>query len=264
MPNTIRNSIVAITNYTEERNEYLKARENLRLKNGAEQYSPIHPDDVVDRNNPDKVNPTIGYGYNLVDKTLAQNTAFFTLAFGGTLTPTIIDALQLLEIWRSKTDFTINGVTRKLTKLDIIDGAAGTIPELAALDSLKLTEAQASALLTAYLDGTSGYDGAEAGLNAALSGIDFSPSNPNASELPNSKERIALLSMYYQLPELIGPDLIAALQADNRAEAWFQIRFKHENSDNLGLQIRKNAESNTFGLVSSTDLEEYAEALGYL
>ncbi len=108
MPNTIRNSIVTIANYTEVRNEHIKTSENDPLRIGDEQYSPIHPDGVVDRNSPDKVNPTIGYGYNLVDKTLAQNTALFTLAFGGTLTPTMIDALQLLEIWRSKTDFTIN------------------------------------------------------------------------------------------------------------------------------------------------------------
>ncbi len=264
MPNTIRNSIAAITNYTEERNDYLKTLENNLLKIGDEQYSSIHPDRDIDPENPNSALPTIGYGYNLDGKDIAQNTAFFTLAFGGTLTPTMIEALQLLESWQSETDVTINGVSRKLENYDIIRGAAGAIPELAALESLKLTEAQASTLLTAYLDGASGFDGAEKGLNTALAGIDFVPSNPDESKLPESKERLALLSLYYQLPELIGPDLKAALQADNRAEAWFQIRYKHLNYNDSGLQSRKNTESNLFGLTRTEDLDEYAEALAYL
>ena len=261
---TIKNKLSHYSDYISERNSHLKTLENPRLLDGRDEFSVIHADK---NSNP---NPTIGYGYNLAEKSLAQNTAFFTLAFGGTLSATQTSALNFLENWQEGIAVTINGAPKILTNQDIIDGAAGTIPELAALDSLKLTEAQASIMLNAYLEGIPDNDGiplfvgAEDGLDAALAGIDFVPSNPDVSKLPESKERLALLSMYYQLPELIGPGLIAALQDDNRAEAWFQIRYKHLNFSNVGLQDRKNTESNLFGLTRTEDLDEYAEALAYL
>ncbi len=256
--NSITDNLSLYSDYISERNSHLKKLENPRLQDGRDEFSGIHADKD---SNP---SPTIGYGYNLTGKSLAQNTAFFTFAFGGSLSPTQSSALGYLDDWQEGRAVTINGTPRVLTNQDILDGAEGLIPELAVLDSLKLNEAQASILLSDFLEGIPGFDGAEKGLNTALAGIDFVPSNPDESKLPESKERLALLSMYYQLPELIGPDLKAALQADNRAEAWFQIRYKHLNYNDSGLQNRKNTESDLFGLTRTEDLDEYAEALAYL
>lgn len=258
MSNSIISTTVTLADYSSARNDYFKELENLSLKRGLITQSSIHADREINESAPNEALPTIGYGYNLVGKSLAQNTAFFSHAFGVALTPLQIQALQLLESWRSGTNVTINGVSRELTNLDIIRGADGIIPELASLDSLKLTEAQASAMLTAYLEGITGYPGAEERLNAKLAS--FSPT----LTLPDSEERLAVLSMFYQNPALVGNGLMTALVNDNRAEAWFQIRYKHLNFDSVGLQSRKNTESNLFGLTRTEDLDEYAEALAYL
>jgi GH24 family phage-related lysozyme (muramidase) len=43
--------------------------------------------------------------------------------------------------------------------------------------------------------------------------------------VPDSEERVALLSLFYNAATLIGPNLKRALNTGNRAEAWFQIRY---------------------------------------
>ncbi len=151
MSNSIWSVIETFSNgvdYALARDEYFKGLENPDLAAGLTLIAFIHVDGAEVEEN-----PTIGYGYNLVGKSLAQNTAFFTHAFGVALTPTQTAALQLLEDWRSETPVLLNGVLRVLKNPEIIDGAAGIIPELVSLDSLKLTDAQASAMLTAYLEG---------------------------------------------------------------------------------------------------------------
>jgi Ca2+-binding RTX toxin-like protein len=61
-----------------------------------------------------------------------------------------------------------------------------------------------------------------------------------------SYERIALLSLHFNLPSLIGPSLQSAIRNGNRAEAWFQIRYA-SNAD-LIQSKRRYAESTLFGL----------------
>ncbi len=255
--------------YLASRASYFKPLENPGLfDSGPSGFSAIHDDG--------KSYPTIGYGYNLTDwnpdgnpetddygRSIEVNTAYFTHVFG-TLTAEQESALQLIDKFNSKTAILIDGVTRALTLDDLLDGAEpladGGDAEhpLAALRSLTLTEAQATILLNAYLDGIPGYPGAEERLNTKLTA--FSPT----LTLPHSEERLAVLSMFYQLPALVGNDLMTALVNNNRAEAWFQIRYKHLNYNSVGLQERKDNESNKFALTRTEDLDEYAEALAYL
>ncbi|MEK6790996.1 MAG: hypothetical protein AABY45_04765 [Deltaproteobacteria bacterium] len=87
----------------------------------------------------------------------------------------------------------------------------------------------------------------------------------NSSQLPLSKERIAVLSLLYTM---VNPDsnkiskkipaTIAAIKNDNRAEAWYEIRYgsnrdrKHAN--------RRYEEAHLFGLTDNTATYTDAEA----
>ena len=72
--------------------------------------------------------------------------------------------------------------------------------------------------------------------------------------LENSRERIALLSLAYNTPDgeksLLGDGLATAIRNDDRAEAWFEIRYR-SNGDRLpGIAKRRYYESDIFGLYS--------------
>jgi len=68
--------------------------------------------------------------------------------------------------------------------------------------------------------------------------------------MAESKERAALVSLSYNTKtgatDLLGPKLIAAITNDNRAEAWFEIRY---NSNKNGIHAnRRYKESDLFDL----------------
>ena len=75
--------------------------------------------------------------------------------------------------------------------------------------------------------------------------------------MPESNERAALMSMFYNGgPGIIGPKLLNALQGDDRAEAWYQIRYGSNadgDSSGSGLANRRYAESDKFGLYDGPD-----------
>lgn len=70
----------------------------------------------------------------------------------------------------------------------------------------------------------------------------------------NSAERLALLSLKWnQTPgerQLLGPRLADALRHDDRAEAWYQIRYQSNGGDSSSGDIanRRYRESDLFGL----------------
>jgi Ca2+-binding RTX toxin-like protein len=85
--------------------------------------------------------------------------------------------------------------------------------------------------------------------------------------MPESKERAALVSLSYNTKtgstDLLGPNLIAAITNDNRAEAWFEIRY---NSNKNGIHAnRRYKESYLFGLydvgATFTDPNEAKEVM---
>lgn len=63
-----------------------------------------------------------------------------------------------------------------------------------------------------------------------------------------SWELIALLSLTYNNPGLIGPGLKGALTNGNRAEAWYQIRQNSNGGRSNGIAKRRYFEAYTFGL----------------
>ncbi|MDO9319800.1 MAG: hypothetical protein Q7V56_16605, partial [Gammaproteobacteria bacterium] len=209
-------SFSQFSDYREFRNDFLKRRENQELYDNESGSGRIHGDG----NDPELWNPTIGYGFNLKSRTLSNITAYLTHAFG-TISPVQEDALSILGYWKGSIPVMIDGISRALNAEDIVRGARGLIPELSALTSLEMTEMQATALLNAVLDGIpdTSFGSVEAGLDNALDG----------QWLQNSKERVALISMYFQSPGLIGDGIKSALADNNRAEAWYQIRYGHAN-----------------------------------
>ena len=69
--------------------------------------------------------------------------------------------------------------------------------------------------------------------------------------MTESRERAALASLAYNnASALLGPKLVAAIQADDRAEAWYQIRYESNGgtSQSTGIADRRITESNLFSL----------------
>jgi GH24 family phage-related lysozyme (muramidase) len=62
-----------------------------------------------------------------------------------------------------------------------------------------------------------------------------------------SEEQIILISLYHNATALFGPKLRAAIASGDRAEAWYQIRYGHEDE----LWDRRYAEAKYFGLYGS-------------
>ncbi len=85
--------------------------------------------------------------------------------------------------------------------------------------------------------------------------------NAKIANVPYSHERAVLFSLAYNNKALIGPNLIKALIDKNRAEAWYEIRYRSNGgqSRSLGIAKRRYYESQIFGLYydtnSASDLE---------
>jgi VCBS repeat-containing protein len=93
--------------------------------------------------------------------------------------------------------------------------------------------------------------GAQAELDAKLNGL----LAPAGQPVPHdTREYKALMSLYFNGPSLIGPNLRAALVAGDRAEAWFEIRYNsNAGAENVraGTAKRRYWESEVFGLYDS-------------
>lgn len=83
--------------------------------------------------------------------------------------------------------------------------------------------------------------------------------------LANTRELTVLYSLAYNAPELVGPNLEAAIRNDDRASAWYEIRYQSNGGDPAfqdGIAKRRYAESQIFGLyddeakVTETDARE--------
>ncbi|MBN2832995.1 MAG: hypothetical protein JXK50_06680 [Campylobacterales bacterium] len=91
-----------------------------------------------------------------------------------------------------------------------------------------------------------------------------------SDNLSQSKERAAIISVLYNLAggetkaRLIAaiksgiPSTIAAIRNDNRAEAWFQIRYASNGGDSrsTGIANRRVGESDMFGLYDTGSIDD--------
>ncbi|WP_340118749.1 hypothetical protein [Pelagibius sp. 7325] len=68
--------------------------------------------------------------------------------------------------------------------------------------------------------------------------------------LAGSRELVALFSLAYCNPALIGPKLCSALQRGARGEAWFEIRFGSNRQRHHRVQARRDQEAAMFGLTN--------------
>lgn len=79
--------------------------------------------------------------------------------------------------------------------------------------------------------------------------------------IPDSRERKALFSLCWNGPSLLGPKLKAAIEAGDRAEAWYEIRYNSNGNGIAGLANRRYAEAETFGLFDTEGQANRAEMI---
>ena len=90
------------------------------------------------------------------------------------------------------------------------------------------------------------------GLNKKLAYTSISPQESKIDDkTKGSNEYIALMSMTYNNPSLVGDGLKAHLRAKNRFGAWYEIRYKSNGDNEIGIAKRRFIESNEFGLFES-------------
>ncbi len=167
---------------------------------------------------------TIGVGFNLADD------AVRTLVFGkmGITNPLLINDLTnyLKDNKQTKSDSVIQGdLNRFMTEY-----TPGTTFHFA-------NETQVKDLFNSLVQ-------------TYENRVDKWASDKGLAAIPESKERMVLLSLSYN--GVLGPGLAAAIKAENRAEAWYEIRYG-SNGDKLpGLAKRHYYESDVFGLYDDT------------
>lgn len=90
------------------------------------------------------------------------------------------------------------------------------------------------------------------GLNKKLAYTSISQQESKIDDkTKGSSEYIALMSMTYNNPSLVGNGLKAHLRAKNRFGAWYEIRYKSNAGNDIGIAKRRFVESNKFGLFES-------------
>ncbi|MEQ8354034.1 MAG: hypothetical protein RH942_00740 [Kiloniellaceae bacterium] len=70
-------------------------------------------------------------------------------------------------------------------------------------------------------------------------------------DLANSKEMVALFSLAYNSPALIGPGLSTALRNGEREKAWYEICFGSNRRRHHGIQNRRDHEARMFSLTNA-------------
>ncbi|BBH42766.1 hypothetical protein myaer102_54340 [Microcystis viridis NIES-102] len=76
----------------------------------------------------------------------------------------------------------------------------------------------------------------------------------NAITIDPSWEKAVLVSLAFNAPRLVGTGLRTAINAGDRAEAWFEIRYNSNGGEsrNRGIAKRRYIESETFGLYAES------------
>jgi GH24 family phage-related lysozyme (muramidase) len=86
--------------------------------------------------------------------------------------------------------------------------------------------------------------------------------DPNKLGVPRSYEKVALVSLRYAGVPIIGKNLEKVINSSNRAEAWYEIRYRSNGGGNRkGTARRRFYEAELFGLYDSTFNEEDAKQI---
>jgi GH24 family phage-related lysozyme (muramidase) len=168
---------------------------------------------------------TIGIGYNLRDD-LIRNLVLEQIT-GGNVPAGLDSAIESIvdSAWNSSTITSLNSV------MSSYHSTYSNVPATFVFAN----ETQINNIFTTAIEKY------EARVDAKISNIQ------------DSFERIALLSLTYNNANLIGPKLINAIQSNNRAEAWYEIRYESNSanqSQNIleGIAKRRYYESEIFNL----------------
>lgn len=262
------------TEYFNQLYSIIKTRENAVLLAGTDPNST----DVRIHDGGGDGNPTFGYGFNLNNFGASEVEQAIRYAYTGSTTGALSQTqetgLALVLAWKNQTDVVVGGQTIKLTAQNIIDLVGGTFgdpDQQTAIQSLTLTDVEATRLLDAavkgagdivYIEGPAGSYGYEDGLDSRLSA---------EGGLGWSVERVGVMSAYYNGVGLVGPGFQAAIGADDRGRAWYELRYNHQNYTDDVAQARRAAESEKLGLVSQTakddpasHINEFAKSLSTL
>lgn len=172
-----------------------------------------------------KGRPFIGYGFDLLSYKSDPDQAVAALTAAGAV---IVDADQLTNLIQNEIAPLNEG------ELDLIAGAVYLPNQASAVALLKASIATAESGLTAFLTKTL-----------------------NIGDIPDSNEREALVDLYYNGGG--GPggyflkadgtltNMSQALISGNRAEVWFEIRYRSA-ANGGGLIARRYVDSQLFGL----------------
>ena len=207
--------------YEADRDLSIKISENDPLRQGND-LTDLKPYYDIKAMNGGSI--AIGYGFDLLVHSNAQINSYLAAAGLGALSTH--DA-QLLD--QARTTHTAPNIMSVQSQLTLNLGS----------------EPNATKLLDAYITST-----AEVQVTSFLTnlGITWGP----------SKERAALISLAYNNPALLGDGLATALVNNNRAEAWWEIRYSSNGgqSPSQGIANRRNRESDLFNLYNADPTPE--------
>ncbi len=225
---------------------------NAALYSFLEQHEDFVPRVYLDGKNI----PTLGVGYALA--TRSNQTGLYELRPAPELTQymqalgiTLIDDPQQIDddmdILRAAVD-RLNGIPVASNIPTIAHWNAGSPdPTNTPFSFGTITETQFQPLFNLLVDDAA---------NKLIAKI----GQPTFSALAGSNEIMALLSLVFNAPSLIGPNLVHALQTGDRAEAWYEIRYQSNREritdPNLaeGIANRRYAESDKFSLYENAAL----------
>jgi Ca2+-binding RTX toxin-like protein len=233
--------------YEEDRNYQIKIRENDDLYDSRNSATPENLNAHDDNNH----SIAFGYGYDLFQNlnTLVNDLDDYVSAVNTVGTYSTITAAlnRVYTLISNNTEIPSGSSRRQMRNNPNYPNIAGNINalinEINSLITLS-TEANATNLLNNTLAPI--YENRLTNRLATRSIV-----------LPESKERVALFDMVYNGGAgLIGDNLLSALENNNRAEAWYEIRYNSNYGNSrintgLGIANRRVSESNTFNLYSN-------------
>jgi Ca2+-binding RTX toxin-like protein len=222
--------------YTDDVTFLLKIAENAPLAMGTN-TSGLHPH--IDG----KQNLAIGYGYDFAANGVDQSIRDLTAA-GATITNETTLRLELAKVTAGHATAAQQATIASLVDLQTV-GVANALLAIAIQHRDKPTNPDGSIVKESF----------EGFLQR------------NSIDLPDSRERAVLMSMWYQLPGAVGKggyfinsvgglsNMSQALIEGNRAEVWYQIRYQSSNNGTDGV-MRRFVESELFGLYETSTLDE--------
>ena len=187
----------------------------------------------------DTANPlraTIGYGFNIEAET---DNLLLVLEQMGIINDTMTDA----EITSIRNEFQTAINNTPDGNRDALRANLNQVASQYGVTSFRISETQGYTIFTEIVADK------ETRLDALL----------NNSLAHNSREYVAVMSLFYNGESLVGTRLRSAITNDNRSEAWFEIRYK--SNEDRGHASRRYTESNMFNLYDAVFNEAGAKEI---